>query len=238
MRSVSIAEWIVSRFTSAARAASLVGDLEELRPQKGGLWFWASLGGFLFQLCWRRFAALVVASCLGVQVLEVAPFILRRVSHYQHRDARQIVYLAVFAVSAFLGMMFLYSLIRYGFRDRATQLAFLWAAVFSAIAVSWDYPVILFFCIALSVGLSFLSIASIEDRRQTLALAVVIVTAFVSIALASFAIQHRSSPWLSFTTAFFCAWLPTEIWSRLHDDRAASSEKDEDTEDPNRASLS
>jgi hypothetical protein len=236
MHNVSIAEWIVGRFTSAAEAASIAGDLEEQRARKGILWFWASLAGFLFRICWRRFAALIVASRLGVQVLEVSPFILRRVSHYQHRDVALILYIAVFAAGALLGMMFLYSLIRYGIRDRATQLAFLWAAVFAAIAVSWEHPVILFFCIALSVGLSFLSLANIKDRRRTLALAAAIATAFASFVFASLLIQHHSSSWLPFTTAFFSVWLPTEIWSRLHD-RAASLEENEDAEDSNRASL-
>jgi hypothetical protein len=175
------------------------------------LWFWTSLTGFLFRLCWRRFAALIVASRLGVQVLEVSPFILRRVSQYQHRDVWLILYLAVFAVGAFLVMMFLYSLIRYGFRDRATQLAFLWAAVFSAIAVSWEHTAILFFCIALSAGLSLLSMAKIEDRRRTLALAAAIATASASFVLASLVVQHHSSFWLNFTTALLCVWLPTSM---------------------------
>jgi hypothetical protein len=61
MHSASIAEWIVARFTSEKRAASIVGDLLELKPQKGPLWFWISLARVIVALGWRRPLASIAA---------------------------------------------------------------------------------------------------------------------------------------------------------------------------------
>ncbi len=61
MHSASIAEWIVGRFTSGKRAASIVGDLLELESQNGALWFWLSLARVVLALAWRWPLAFVAA---------------------------------------------------------------------------------------------------------------------------------------------------------------------------------
>ena len=53
MRSASFAEWIIARFTTKARASSIIGDLLEAVPEKGNLWFWLSVAGVFFSLTWR-----------------------------------------------------------------------------------------------------------------------------------------------------------------------------------------
>ena len=43
MNTASIAEWVLSRFTTPGRAASIVGDLTENADSRGGVWFWFSV---------------------------------------------------------------------------------------------------------------------------------------------------------------------------------------------------
>jgi hypothetical protein len=69
MHSSSIAEWIVARFTDKQRAASMVGDLVELEPQKGPPWFWFSLVRVVISLAWRRCLAFIVAPYAGLWML-------------------------------------------------------------------------------------------------------------------------------------------------------------------------
>jgi hypothetical protein len=69
MHSSSIAEWIVAHFTDKQRAASIVGDLLELEPHKGPLWFWLSLVRVVISLAWRKSLAFIVAPYAGLWIL-------------------------------------------------------------------------------------------------------------------------------------------------------------------------
>ncbi len=66
MPSESFAEWILARFTTPARAASIVGDLLGSRPTERRLWFWLSVVRVLFSLTWRR--PLAYAVMIGVVI--------------------------------------------------------------------------------------------------------------------------------------------------------------------------
>lgn len=56
-----LAEWLVARFTDHDRAASTVGDLLELAPERGSLWFWACIAGIVLSFNWRRLLAFAIA---------------------------------------------------------------------------------------------------------------------------------------------------------------------------------
>ncbi len=162
MRNGAIAEWIVSRFTSAREAAAVIGDLEELRPRKGVLWFWASLAGFLFFLCWRRLLALLAAFWLSDHFFQVA--VLGTKSHYYPRNVPVLLFLVLAAVSYFLWMTSLYAAIRYGYFDKTTQMIVRWSAIIGTIFVSWDHPIVVSLFIALCGLQAFLSMAKPEEQ--------------------------------------------------------------------------
>ncbi len=57
MRSASIADWLLRRVASKEQAASIVGDLVEISPRKGIVWFWLAV-------CRCRCRA-YLAACIG-----------------------------------------------------------------------------------------------------------------------------------------------------------------------------
>jgi hypothetical protein len=54
MNTASIAEWVLSRFTTPERAASIVGDLVESTGRRGTVWFWFSVMRTAFSLFGQR----------------------------------------------------------------------------------------------------------------------------------------------------------------------------------------
>jgi hypothetical protein len=237
MRSVAIAEWIVSRFTSAQEAGAVIGDLEELRPQKGVLWFWASLAGFLFLLCWRRLLALLAAFWLSDHFFQVA--VLGTKSHSHPRNVPVLLFLVLAAVCYFLWMTCIYAVIRYGLRDKMTQQSLLWCGIVSAIFVSWEHPAIVFFIMALGGLQVVLSMAEPAGRRRFLGVAQFLVVAttvgsgFISYLLillvirfafsavysttgpSSLVLGHSSISWIKFPLSFMAAWATTSVYSRM-----------------------
>jgi hypothetical protein len=57
MRRASIPEWILARITDPARAAAVMGDLEELAVARGRVWFWSAYVRTLVALGWRACVA-------------------------------------------------------------------------------------------------------------------------------------------------------------------------------------
>ncbi|HEY2038708.1 MAG TPA: hypothetical protein VGG95_03535 [Edaphobacter sp.] len=238
MRSASIAEWIVSRFTSAQEAAAVIGDLEEQRPQKGVLWFWASLTGFLFLLCWRRLLALLAAFYLSSKFFPVA--ILSTKSHHHPRESWVLPLLALTAVVYFLWMACIYAAIRYGLRDKMTQQSLLWCGIVTATFVSWDHPAVVYLTFALGGLQIILSMAKPAGRRQFLMAAEFLVVATtVGTGLVSYlsilillrfgfstlysatgpsviVLGHSPISWIKFPLSFMAAWATTSVYSRMH----------------------
>lgn len=173
MPSASIAEWIVGRFTSKKRATSVVGDLVELQPQKGLLWFWASLARIVVSLSWRRILGFVaayffVAACYlrgwgfgGKYGPDRPP---------EHLWRPTIALLSLFGtlwtplisvlsfVGIFLWMTLIYAAIRYGTQDRVTQLSLASTGLITAVVFYWWQPVILYVCLCLSLCVAAVSI--------------------------------------------------------------------------------
>lgn len=236
MRSALVAEWLLSRFTSSKRAASVVGDLVELKPQKGAVWFWLSIARVLVSLSWRRVAALIAAFYVGAWAYRSFEGAIIGINT-RHRPPEMWVnfFLALSALGALLLMTFTYAAIRYGLRDRVTQLAMIWAGLVAATIVCWWQPVVLVACIGLSVCMAVHSSVRTEDRKATLVLIVTVVAGFASYLLALYVgsrYQHFVIPGPagskeiddhpSVLRVFFCvllmaAWNTTTACSRMHD---------------------
>jgi len=172
MRSASIAERIVGRFTSEERAASIVGDLLELTPQKGSLWFWLSFSRVVLALAWRRALAFVAALVVGAMVfggMQVTD------AMGAHRFlSGQYPWMNLFWVlSSIVFFVLAYTAIRYGLRDRVAQLTLALTIVILAF-IRYHYygqqPEILVACIALSLCVVVASLLNSERRRAALVL--------------------------------------------------------------------
>jgi hypothetical protein len=172
MHSASIAEWMVARFTSANRAASIVGDLLELKPQKGPLWFWLSTARVVFSHAWRRSLAYVAASLVGIMVF----------GGMQATDAlgvrrllsRQYPWMNLFWVlSSIVLFVLAYTAIRYGLRDRLAQLALAMTGLIAAV-IRYQYygrqTPVLMLCITLAASVVVASLLKSERRRAALVL--------------------------------------------------------------------
>jgi hypothetical protein len=152
VRSVAIAEWIVSRFSSKKRAAAIVGDLLELAPQKGRLWFWFSLAGVVVSLAWRRPLAFAAALC--VYFAAFIPSFLVNYLHYRFTIPDQhwrTVWGVLFLASNCLWLILVYAAIRCGVRDPVTQLLLALSIPVTVGLYCWERPTILVACIALTV---------------------------------------------------------------------------------------
>jgi hypothetical protein len=237
LRSALVAEWLLSRFTSSKRAASVVGDLVELKLQKGSVWFWLSIARVLVSLSWRRVAALIAAFYVGAWAYR--PFEMAIIGiNTRHRPPSEMwvdFFLALSALGALLLMAFTYAAIRYGLRDRVTQLAMIWAGLVAATIVCWWQPAVLVVCIGLSVCMAVHSSVRIEDRKATLVLIVTVVAGFASYLLALYVAsryqhfvfprpmgskevqEHPSIVWVAFCVLLMAAWNTTTACSRMHD---------------------
>jgi len=236
MHSASMAEWIVARFTSEKRAASIVGDLLELQPHKGPLWFWLSVSGVVLALVWRRPLAFIAAIYAGGWAFGGFQMAITGV-HAQHRPPEypwMPVFMVLSAAATILLTLLVYAAIRYGFRDRVAQLALALTALAAAVIYFWWLPTILAGCIALSICVMVTSILSSERRRAALVVLLVVVVGFggglLAIYLATqyqhFIIpgqagdremrEHPSVGWMSFCSLLMAAWMITTACSRMH----------------------
>jgi hypothetical protein len=229
MHSSSIAEWIVARVTDKQRAASMVGDLVELEPQKGPLWFWLSLVRVVLSLAWRRCLAFIVAPYAGLWMLGKLPAALHN-SYLRHAPPGtwgvpgNLYLLAI--VGAFLWMMLLYTAIQYGVRDRLTQLVLALVGMITAVVYGWGQPIALAVCIALGVCVLAASAIGREYRRAVMVLLVAWLTGFGGWMLAMFLgykYQHhagllgnREKRWVSFGLLMITGWMITTACSRMH----------------------
>jgi hypothetical protein len=237
MHSSSIAEWIVARFTDKQRAVSMVGDLVELEPQKGPLWFWLSLIRVVISLAWRRSLAFIVASYAGLWMLGKLAAVLQN-SYLRHAPPGtwgvpgDLQLLPI--VGAFLWMLLLYTAIRYGVRDRLTQLVLALAGMITAVVYGWGQPIAL--AIGIALGVCVLAALAIgrEYRRAVMVLLVAWLTGSGSWMLAMFLAskyQHHVHPGLlgdremrehpsigrvSLGLLMMTGWMITTACSRMH----------------------
>lgn len=229
MRSASIAEWIVGRFTNKSRASSIIGDLVELRLQKGSLWFWWSLAEVLLLLTGRRLTAFVAAFYAGSWTLNAFLMAIQGV-HAQHRPPEypwMPVFLALSWIGAFLWLVLLYVAIRYGFEDKLTQVSLASTAIVTVILYYWWQPVVLAISFVLSIFVVTASIANKQRLKAALALMIAVAAGFgggliaqyIAVRYAHFVVtgpmgdmQLQTHP--SITCVGFCVWLMA-TWSTI-----------------------
>lgn len=183
MRSDFVAEWMVGRFTAKNRAATIVGDLVELKPQKGSSWFWFSVSRVVLFLTWRRLAALIAAlfAAYGASIVSntIGSRVLPFASPHTHLLSTWEPLFFVLVIGHMLGWMALaYSAIRYGFSDKLTQFTFIWTIVTTAGCYGWGQPIVVTLCILLTLCTLAACVAWTEWRRAALILFASILTGF------------------------------------------------------------
>lgn len=194
MHSTAIAEWLIARLTSKKHAASIVGDLLELKSQKGSWWFWLSLVGVVFALSWRQgvaFFACFYAGGWAFSGFQMATYGM----HAQHRPPTlwEPVLNVLSGAAIVLWIVGVYSAIRYSLRDRATQLALAFASFLTAFIFYWWQPLILVVCIAATFCLAGASMRNQESRKAVFILFVTSIAgfaAFFSMLYADMRYQH------------------------------------------------
>jgi len=237
MRSASIGEWMIGRFIAKKRAASIVGDLVELKPKKGALWFWFSLAVVMVSVSWRKIAAVIAALyAFGWSLTRFVTAIFG--INAQHRPDgypwAQALTSALIWIGAMMWGVFVYLAIRYGPRDRVAQLAGAWTALITATIFYWWQPVVMSVCLAVSLCVISFSIAKTENRRSTLVLIVTLMVGFVSYMVAAYlgsryqrfvysgpwgdkeVREHPSVSWVIFGFLLLMAWVTTTACSRMH----------------------
>jgi hypothetical protein len=237
MHSVSIAEWVVARFTSKNQATSILGDLLELKPQNGPLWFWLSLARVVVSLAWRRPLAFVAAVCtyfaaFGGSFLVAWLHIPLRILP---DGAWRIVFAVFFLAANMLWFLLVYAAIRYGVRNRVTWLALAFALLISAGVYSWSRPAVLAASVVLTICLVAASLWSVERRRAALVVLAVLMAGYATLLLTGSLIalyehflypgpvsigemqRHPVALWIEFCMLFLMMpWIMSVACSRMH----------------------
>lgn len=138
-------EWLLARLTTPDRAAAILGDLTEMAATRGRLWFWGAYTRTLVTVGWRAPVAFLLAYGFSTwvaiggfptmrslfsrfyrNVQHAAPH--QAIWHVFDRNAHHSAPLAVWHVplgDALIALWFIlpFVLIRFGLRDRLSQLA-------------------------------------------------------------------------------------------------------------------
>lgn len=238
MHSAAIAEWILSRFTSNERAASIVGDLVEIGERKGALWFWLALCGVVLSLVWRRPFAFIAAFYAGGWTISL--FTMANCSIYSLHCASGLWYRAfgpLIVITSTLWTLFSYTAIRYSVLDRMTQMTFVWAGLFTIAIYFWWQPVVLGLCIAAALLVVVACIFRSSLRRDALVLVMSIVVGaaarFFAVIVVGFyqeylgrrlhilwggreVREHPSLLWVYLCTVVLSLLVATWVWSRMY----------------------
>jgi hypothetical protein len=232
MRSAWIAEWIVARFTDRKRAAAIVGDLVEVKAEKGAAWFWYAIAQVLLSLAWRRSVATIAAVYLGNRISDLLFFRLIQV-HPRHPRPDLWVPIATWLILP-LGTALPYAAIRYGRRDGLTRFAFAAMALVTAVIYFWWLPAIPVMCATLGTGVVGVSLCNREWRRGAAVACAASVAGLIGFILIGifFAVlefvlypslwgagKEFSHPWLMWLPLLLplgAAWTTTAACSYLH----------------------
>ena len=236
MRSASIAERLIGCLTSKDRASSMVGDLVELRPEKGMLWFWISIIRILVLLAWRPAVAYCAAVFIGGRVMNVFEMQLFGI-HTEH-NASEGLWGPFFSVlggaDTVLCIALLYGVTRYGARDRMTQLGLVWASLMTVVIYEWWRPVVLMVCLALSLFTAAVCLYNARSRRIFLALLTTIASGISGGLVAMYLdtrferfvypgplgdVELRAHPslqWMALTMYLLFVLISTFAFSRMH----------------------
>jgi hypothetical protein len=237
MHSALIAEWMIGRFTDQERAASIVGDLVELEPRKGIMWFWFSIARVVFSLAWRRPLAFIAAFYAGNLAFWALTLAVSG-EHAPHRPPDQ--WEPVFRLFSGVGFVAcvacINAAIRYGPRDRLARLALAVTGSVAAVVYYWWQPIILMVCIALFFSLAWVTAMSSEYLKAALVLLVATAAGFGAAVLSMYLDmryqqfvcpprglagtqefqEHPSLLWMAFCVWLITVWAITTACSRMH----------------------
>lgn len=131
--SSAIAEWLLARFADPTRAAAIMGDLTEMAATRGRLWFWTAYTRTLVSLGWRTPVAFIFA-IVGTSFIfgVVSWWPMSWLSHHKrhawmyaqihpHISLFNWILCRLMVQALFFALPFV--LIRFGLRNRLTQLA-------------------------------------------------------------------------------------------------------------------
>jgi hypothetical protein len=130
----SPAEWLLARIIGQDRAAAIMGDLEELAATRGRLWFWTTYVRALIALGWRTGGPAFLLAFLWVRFM-YSKVIWWMMNHRtsQLMDAglfgensphvRMLCWNISLVTAQFLCFATPFVLVRFGVRNRLTQLA-------------------------------------------------------------------------------------------------------------------
>ena len=236
MRNAFVAEWLVSRWTDKRRAASMVGDLVELESQKGPLWFWLSIARIVVSLAWRPVLGWLAAFYVGGWS-SFAFMMATHGIHAQHRPPEypwMPIFDALAHAGALLWVMVVYTAVRYGPRDRATQLSLALACSTAGVIYLWWQPLALAVCLAVAAAALLVSLLRRGYRSAGVVVAVAVTCGFTGGSLWELAEAmflrvlfpphvNLQDPRRLFITSFgtlalmaMLAWFITAACSRMH----------------------
>ncbi len=232
MHSALIAEWLLARFMGRKQAASIVGDLLELKQLKGNLWFWYSLVGVVIVLFWRRPLAFVAAlifgfmAFAGLQATDIMgiPPLLSGNYNYPWMNLCWVLF-------AILLFVLTYATIRYGLRDRVTQLALALSISSALLIYGGRQMAVLVACIVFLVCVAAVSILNTERRRAAVVILIVESVGIVgglwaahvfnlffdlAVPMSKRAPAPPSAGWLYLCMVLMMAWMMATACSCMH----------------------
>ena len=187
-RRAKTAEWMIACLAGRERAASIVGDLVEAGEDEHAIRFWYAVDGILVALIWRRIVAYGAALVAVYIVYATLPLFWAYGTHHPKHSppyAWRIVFTVV--LMCFVNLVFatLYSAIRFGLRDKLTQIALYFCAT-SGIGLLWWWvePVLAISC-AISALLLLFSMTASSRRRPMLTLMIALGSGLAGFLLAS-----------------------------------------------------
>lgn len=134
MSKSSPAEWLLARLTDPDHAAAIIGDLEELAASRGRLWFWTAYIRTLIALGWRTggSAFLLAFLCMRFMYGTVIQWLMNHrvptlmqagLFGVYNLHVRLITWNISMVMAQFLCFATPFAVVRFGMRNRLTQLA-------------------------------------------------------------------------------------------------------------------
>jgi len=120
-------EWLLVRVTDPTRAAVIMGDMTEMAETRGRLWFWMAYARTLVTLGWRAPVAFLLAYAFSTWVAIGAFPTIHSVFRSFYRTVHHTVahFWQIPLGDSLIALWFIlpFVLVRFGLRDRLTQLA-------------------------------------------------------------------------------------------------------------------
>jgi hypothetical protein len=121
------AEWLLARLTDPARAAAILGDLTELSTTRGRLWFWTTYTRTLIMIVSMRllFRTLVpwIAHSFWLSHRAIHQWTNPGLFGEENRHVSMVLWNISLVIAQCLCFVLPYVAVRFGLRDRLTQLA-------------------------------------------------------------------------------------------------------------------